>query len=227
MAEKECATAKAAGAKRATGTKAAAMDAAEMGRAMGRSTSVGGDGVGAECASGVEDYAEDGRVYTEEVEALPQSNGGGIHVPGIYGENTTAGMADRSVRSATFMSHNDYRLVTPCFQCRSCIEFRKFDHRGEAESIGYYCILGDFRVDRYGTCRYGGMMKNGRRRVVYDLANAPAGFSSGLCDVTQKRYYKRSEQRRADQQRKEPQPWELPDASAYGVSGMVPRGLAN
>ena len=44
--------------------------------------------------------------------------------------------------------------------------------------MAYYCLYGEFETGPYKTCTAGHTTKTGRRKVVYDMTNAPLTFGS-------------------------------------------------
>ena len=171
-------------------------------------------------------------IYTEEEAMLP--NEGSLVVAGIFGDTDIAAKADQVARSEAFKKRTKFQEFVPCFACSNCLEFRKFIPTGEVVTIGFHCLLGEFVTSCYGTCTYGHLRKDGRRRVVYDKTNAPPGFEEGLVPVTMKRFYTKKDKFRAaaheeragyrggssSYQRKDG------DLEAVGT-GKIPKGLGN
>ena len=122
----------------------------------------------------------------EENEFYPQT-GNGVMAAGIYGDADYSAMADRAKRVASFQSRYSFRDCVSCDRCYHCIEIRRFTQKGETETLAYYCLYGEFETGPYKTCNCGHATKTGRRKVVYDMTNAPVGFGTEQGDIPKKR----------------------------------------
>lgn len=137
---------------------------------------------------------EKNEIEVEEESAITEQNN--LLSAGIFGEVDERAVSDRIRREMVFKARCNYQEFTPCCQCCYCIESRKFTADKQAVSTGFYCFHGEMVVTKYGTCTEAHVRANGRRRVVYDLENAPAGFEKGLADVKMQRLYTWKEKRK-------------------------------
>ena len=105
---------------------------------------------------------------------------GGLSFAGPNGELDASAMLWRKARSMGFKERMGYRPAVPCDRCANCIEVRRFTETGKVQSCGYFCISGEIDTSPYYTCNAGKARKNGRKKVLYDLNNAPMGFEVGI-----------------------------------------------
>ena len=134
-------------------------------------------------------------IETEEDINLPQL--GCLRTSSIHGETDAIGIADRIKRTEAFKKRYHWQRMIPCQGCCNCIEYRKFRTDGQAVTVGFYCFLAEMPTEEYATCDYSHARKNGRRRIVYDGENAPAGFEEGLAPVQVKRIFSKREKVKA------------------------------
>lgn len=111
---------------------------------------------------------------------LPERDGEGLCSVGITGETDYASMQDRKTRIDRIKARDDWRETITCDRCGNCLEFRGFSSKREEITIGLYCLNGEFETTSYHTCNHSRMARNNRRKVVYDMRNAPLGFAEGL-----------------------------------------------
>lgn len=115
-----------------------------------------------------------------EVNIPERVDGEGILCPGIYGGTDMKAMADRQRRLNSYKKRMEYRECVPCDRCCTCIEMRGFYPNGKERIIGLLCMSGEFETTPFNTCSSGRRSSTGRKRVVYDMTNAPKGFALGL-----------------------------------------------
>lgn len=106
-------------------------------------------------------------------------------------------VTDRLRRVESFKQKKGYHEVVPCEGCCNCLEIRKFSKAGEVEVVGFYCFMAECVVSQYGTCDSGYLRNNRRRRVIYELENAPVGFEQGQTNIQMRRFYTKKEESRA------------------------------
>lgn len=156
-----------------------------------------------------------------------------LKVAGIFGDTDVKAFADKEKRSVDYKSVNGYQEVLTCPHCGSCIEFRAFTPNGEAYTVGRYCQVGELSVSEHGTCQRAYPRRKGRKRVIYDGTNAPAGFDQGLAPVTMKRLYTKRDQYKALLEesrgyRGGSSSYQRADGEKEAVgSGKIPKGLGN
>lgn len=177
-------------------------------------------------------YNKDKTIESEE-ENIP--DGDGFVSSGIFGDTDTVAMADRKKREDFYKSRYHYREQIPCEYCSHCLELRKFSREGLAMTTGFYCFHAEMAVCRNGTCDNAHERPNGRKRIIYDKANAPAGFEKGLAPVLPKRYYTKREREREtkfalrmDGYRGGSSGYQRIDGDGEAaMSGRLPKGLGN
>lgn len=168
---------------------------------------------------------------TEEEGSLPNEDC--LLVAGIFGDTDAKAMADKERRTISFREKYDYREITTCPYCCNCIEFRKFTPSGEAVTVGRTCIMGELPVSEHGTCKSAYPRRNGRKRILYDITNAPAGFEHGLAPVTMRRFYSKKEQFKAAREesrgyRGGSSSYNRADGDKEAIrSGRMPKGLVS
>jgi len=143
---------------------------------------------------------------------------------GVHGGTSAQELGERQIRIERFQRDQKYETCIPCDRCNMSIEFRRFNERHEEEVSGLLCMSGGFETDALHTCMFARAGKNGRRKVVYDMQNAPLGFGTDI-ELPKVKQSKRErdlvyqgggkEYRRKDG-----------DESAKG-SGKIPRTLTN
>lgn len=171
----------------------------------------------------------------EVANAIPEDKGvGALHFAGIYGATDAKAMADRETRMEKSRARTNYRECISCDRCTFCIELRGFKNDGSEKLIGFICTRLEQETTAYHTCNDALKNRSGRKRVVFNMENAPLGFTAGMAtkgnlpkktvyeengveaDVPREgyrggsNYYKRADG----------------DREAVG-SGKVPRGLMN
>lgn len=173
-----------------------------------------------------------GIIETEENISIPCT--GKLVSSSIHGETDVEGMANRINRTESFRERYHWQKVATCYGCSNCVEFRKFRSDGLAVSTGFYCSLAEMETEEFATCDYGHLRKDGRRRVVYDSENAPAGFEEGLSPVHVKRYFSKKERVKASinasksSYRGGSSSYQRADGNKEAVgSGKIPKGLGN
>lgn len=118
----------------------------------------------------VSDIVEVPMVIPERVE------GEGVCAGGIRGGIESGVMVDRAKRVKSFRGRLDFRECIPCDRCGNCLEIRRFTKKGEDRVLALYCLIGEMEVTPYTTCNNARRSRNGRKKVVYYLENAPAHF---------------------------------------------------
>lgn len=109
-----------------------------------------------------------------------EREGDGLMAAGIHGETDPNSLLDRQRRVDGFMKRLEYRPCVSCDRCMMCIELRGFNRKGEERVTGYLCTYGEFEVSPFNTCNQGKRSRHDRRKVVYDMTNAPIGWKLGL-----------------------------------------------
>lgn len=120
---------------------------------------------------------------TEVIEVplkVPQGAGHGLCAAGIYGDSGASAMKERQRRRQGCQDRIYYRECIPCDRCGNCLEIRGFTVSGLEQLKGLWCIPNEFETTAYHTCDMARQSRNGRKKVVYDLENAPYGFAEGL-----------------------------------------------
>jgi len=105
---------------------------------------------------------------------------GSLRFAGIYGGTDAAAMADRDKRSAKYRERTDYRECIACDRCTFCFELRGFKNDGTEKLIGFICTRLEQETTAYHTCNDALKNRSGRKRVIYEMTNAPLGFEAGL-----------------------------------------------
>lgn len=110
-----------------------------------------------------------------------RTEGRGLLVAGADGTVTAEAMADRARRTEGFIRRVDYRECISCDRCGNCLEIRGFTPKGEEKVLALYCPSGEMEVSPYHTCNQARRTKKaGRKKVIYELTNAPKGFELGM-----------------------------------------------
>lgn len=109
-----------------------------------------------------------------------RTEGEGLLYAGIHGETDPDSLTDRQNRVDGYKKRLEYRPCVSCDRCMLCIELRGFTRSGEERVTGYLCINGEFETTPYNTCNQGKRSRHDRRKVVYDMTNAPIGWKLGL-----------------------------------------------
>lgn len=133
----------------------------------------------------------------EVEEALPEQSERGFTPAGIYGDMDAKAVTDRIRRIESFKQKKNYHETVTCDGCCNSLEIRKFNKAGEIEVVGFYCFMAECVVSQYGTCDSGHLRNNRRKRVIYDLENAPIGFEQGQTNVPMRRFYTKKEESQA------------------------------
>ena len=117
---------------------------------------------------------------SEIVEVKPsipeRIDGDGVCAAGIHGGIDAAAMMDRAKRTRNFRGRIDFRECIPCDRCGNCLEMRRFDKKGKDVILALYCLVGELEVTPYNTCNSARRTRDGRKKVVYYMENAPSGF---------------------------------------------------
>ena len=117
-----------------------------------------------------------------EIESpIPEEGGeGNLCYAGIYGGTDTNAMMDRQKRVNGYQERIHYRTSIPCDRCTRCLELRKFSKGGEERLLGYICLQMECETSANHTCDMAQANRTGRKKVVFDLTNAPLGFKAGM-----------------------------------------------
>ena len=99
---------------------------------------------------------------------------------GIYGGTDMAAMADRQTRVERYSERENYRECVPCDRCTYAIELRKFMKSGEEKLAGMICTIMERETTKFHTCNKALRNRTDRKKIVYDLTNAPIGFRVGI-----------------------------------------------
>lgn len=121
-------------------------------------------------------------------ETIREAEGAGCVYGGIYGERTMGALADRQKRTDNYRERVNFRECLNCDRCTHCLEIRGFYRNGKEYVKTYLCLTGEFETTPYHTCDRAQRNRRGRRKVVYDLANAPRGFEVGRGSEDNLRY---------------------------------------
>lgn len=114
----------------------------------------------------------------ETEEALVTHEEGRYVSAGINGETDRESMADRLRRIEGVKGRTDWRDCISCERCTSCIELRSFARDQRTIQSSLFCMQGEFETSPYKTCNQAHRNRSGRRKVIYDLENAPIGFGT-------------------------------------------------
>lgn len=176
---------------------------------------------------------------TSEIVEIPDTirepEGDGMMFAGIYGDTTMEAMADRRRRKEGYRERVNFRECIPCDRCGHCLEIRGFFRNGKEYVKTLLCLVGEFETTPYNTCDRAYRNRSNRRKVVYDLANAPKGFQAGLNPSKEAKFSFPGE--RGESKNNEPPSEGYQggskfykradgDESSEG-SGKIPRGLMN
>ncbi|MGN0130722.1 MAG: hypothetical protein ACI4CE_07540 [Methanomethylophilus alvi] len=113
--------------------------------------------------------------------AIPEDKGfGSVHFAGIYGTTDAKSMVDREMRMERSRKRTNYRECISCDRCTFCIELRGFKNDGSEKLIGFICTRIEQETTAYHTCNDALKNRSGRKRVVFNLENAPLGFTAGM-----------------------------------------------
>lgn len=129
-----------------------------------------------------------GKEISEPIE-LPASireegGAGNLTYAGIYGASDATAMMDRQKRVDGYRERMHYRACIPCERCTHCLELRNFNGAGEERLVGYICTQMECETMASNTCDMAQKNRTGRRKVVFDLTNAPYGFKVGMARGT-------------------------------------------
>lgn len=116
------------------------------------------------------------KVIEVPIKAPLREEGAGVMAGGIKGGGDEASLADRMRRVQQQRRTMDYRECVPCDRCGNCQEIRRFTKSGEERVLALYCFVGEMETTPYHTCNNGRRPKNGRKKVIYVLDNAPSRF---------------------------------------------------
>ena len=123
-------------------------------------------------------------IKTSEIVEVPEtvreSEGEGYAFAGIYGDTSVDAMTDRQKRKEGYRERVKFRECVSCDRCGHCLEIRGFYRNGKEYIKTLLCIPGEFETTPFNTCDQGYRNRKNRRKVIYDLANAPRGFEAGL-----------------------------------------------
>lgn len=123
------------------------------------------------------------KVSVEVPIEVTQREGDGVCSIGIHGTTDYSAIQDRKYRQERIKEMEDYRGTIPCDRCSRCLEMRGFNELGNQITLGLYCLYGEFETTAWHTCNRAKTANNNRRKIVYDMRNAPFGFSEGLSRV--------------------------------------------
>ena len=101
---------------------------------------------------------------------------------GIHGGTDAASMMDRQKRVDGYRERVHYRKCIPCERCTLSIELRNFNNAGEERLVGYICTQMECETMASCTCDMAQANRTGRRKVVFDMTNAPYGFKVGMAN---------------------------------------------
>lgn len=119
--------------------------------------------------------AEGGVLVTEEV-MMSEAEIGEYATAGIYGDDDRASMEDRQRRTQKKKVGENYRECISCERCANSIEIRKFMRDQKTVKAMMYCSLLEDQAEFGHTCDSAYKNKSGRRKVIWDLENAPPTF---------------------------------------------------
>jgi len=173
--------------------------------------------------------SEKNNIVVEE-EGLPEVPS--LMAAGIFGETDAKSMADHDIRVIRYREQYGFHEVVTCPYCCNCIVFRKFTTSGEAYTAGMYCFNGEITVSEHGTCSNARARRHGRKRVLYDITNAPPGFEQGLAPVTMHQIFNKREKFKAIREesrgyRGGSSGYQRTDDEGEKGTGQIPRRLGN
>lgn len=114
------------------------------------------------------------------IDGCEEAVGAGYCFAGKNGETTPEAIAARQKRIESNKGRIDYRECISCDRCLHSLELRGFQ-KDEKEIVkGLLCMRGGFETHPYCTCNDAMKSRHGRKKVVYDLENAPKGFMIGM-----------------------------------------------
>ena len=105
---------------------------------------------------------------------------GTFHFAGIYGGTNAEAMIDRETRMEKCRTRTNYRECISCDRCTFCLELRGFRKDGTERLLGFICTRLEQETTAYHTCNDALKNRSGRKRVIYEMENAPLGFCSGM-----------------------------------------------
>ena len=112
---------------------------------------------------------------------IPEDKAAGtFRFAGIYGGTDAEAMADRDMRSAKYRERTNYRECIACDRCTFCFELRGFKKDGTEKLLGFICTRLEQETTAYHTCNDALKNRSGRKRVIYEMENAPLGFEAGM-----------------------------------------------
>ena len=109
-----------------------------------------------------------------------RTEGPGIVGGGKHGEIGVTAIVERQKSAAKYCKGVGYRECVSCDRCAQCIEMRGFSSHGKERVTGLLCINGMFETTPWHTCNAGRRSSIGRKKVVYDMTNAPQDFIIGV-----------------------------------------------
>ena len=128
--------------------------------------------------------ADQKKIEVEIPMTLPKREGdAGLCAVGTTGDTDYASMKAREKLIAGMQEREEYRYAVTCDRCGECMEFRGFSPRGAEIVLGLWCRLGEFETTAFHTCNKARLPRKERKKVVYDLRNAPIGFREGLSSL--------------------------------------------
>lgn len=105
-----------------------------------------------------------------------RDEGAGVYPGGLNGGCDSTALLDRAQKMKIHLGRQDYRECVPCDRCGNCLELRRFNKRGEERLLALYCLPMEMETTAGHTCNMGRPQRNGRKKVVYELENAPSQF---------------------------------------------------
>lgn len=119
--------------------------------------------------------AVNGVLITEEA-MIAEAEEGEYVMAGIYGDSDKASLEDREWRAHKKKLGAHYRECISCERCSNCIEIRKFMRDQKTVKAMLYCGVLESQAEFGHTCDSAHKNKSGRKRVIWDLENAPPTF---------------------------------------------------
>lgn len=121
--------------------------------------------------------ADEKIITVDEPVIEPEVTGRYVSV-GANGLSTAEAFAEKKRKIAAAAVRTDYRDCVSCDHCVNSLELRSFKRDRKTVVSSMICLIMDKECDCYHTCNYSRRNKSGKRKIVWDLTNAPDSFGT-------------------------------------------------
>ena len=121
--------------------------------------------------------ADEKIITVEEPVIQPEVTGRYISV-GANGLSSAEALVEKKRKIEAAAVRTDYRECISCDHCVNSLEIRSFKRDRKTVVSSLLCLIMDKETDGFHTCNYSRRNKSGKRKIVWDLANAPDTFGT-------------------------------------------------